>query len=311
VVLLIKICCIVKKGDQSHTEWIEFKELGPNYGKNAEFLEWGPPPKAPINAHKKKPADTTYNEALNAPYIREGLEIVKKRKARDYCLHGDSIERNLKKAKTVSYSSKFLMGDFNRPQMDLAKSLLFTGRSGTGKTQWALAHFKNPLFCSHIDKLKTLTPDHDGIVFDDMSFDHWPPESVIHLLDIEVEREIHIRYGTVTIPAYVPKIFTTNKLNPFYKFDADSEQIVAIERRYTRVSISTPLFGIYTIFDANTNSAFDAMVGAHRPINPAFYPRTERFAQDDAAIPLDIVPVADDEPSWFSPEELAVMNQTD
>lgn len=272
------------KGDQSKEEWAAYKETGPHHGRNAEFQEWGTRPKQPGPSHQKK-VDFTFQDALAAPTIREGMEIIKKRKARDYCLHGDSIERNLRKAKTVSYASKFLLTDFNRSPLDTSKSILLSGPSGTGKTQWALAHFKNPLLCSHIDKLKQLTPDHDGVVFDDMSFTHWPAESVIHLLDIDVEREIHVRYGTVTIPAYVKKIFTHNKANPFYTYDTDQEQIHAIERRLKKMVITTPLFGVDSVFPAAA-SLYDQMVGAHRADIPV-YPMPERFPIHDACMPIN------------------------
>lgn len=273
------------KGVQTHAEWIELKDAGPNYGKGAEFLEWGQRPKAPINSHKKKPPDTTYSEALAAPSVREGMEIIKTRKARDFCWHGAAIERNLKAAKVQTYASKFLPTDFNQDLLSLEKSTLITGPSGTGKTQWALAHFKNPLLVSHVDKLKTLNPDHDGIVFDDMSFDHWPPESVIHLLDTEVEREIHVRYGTVTIPANIRKIFTHNKANPFYKFDTSNEQIVAIERRYVRHEVKDFLYMPRYVTPLNQQpSLHDRLVGM-RPTDPLKYPMPERWPADDVYVP--------------------------
>lgn len=269
--------CYCAKGEQSKAEWTEFKEAGPNWGKRAEFQEWGTRPTAPINAHKKKPACTTYAEALAAPTVREGMEIIRKRKSRDFCLHGAAIERNLKASKVVHYSSKFSPADFNQPLCHLNKSTLITGPSGTGKTQFALAHFKNPLLVSHVDKLKTLTPDHDGIVFDDMSFDHWPVESVIHLLDTDCEREIHIRYGTVTIPANTKKIFTHNKKNPFYKFDTPDEQKVALERRYNRVEITDFLYAPqYTTPLASMPSISQRLVGLNY-VAPSRYPMPERF----------------------------------
>lgn len=263
------------KGDQSHAEWTESKEQGPNYGKNASFLEWGVRPKPPINAHKKKPKDDTYEKALAAPTVREGMDIVKTHKARDYCLHGDAIERHLKNAKAPSYASKFLLSDFNQPPLDVSsKAIFLSGVSNSGKTQWALAHFKNPLLVSHMDQLKRLGPDHDGIVFDDMAFNHWPPESVIHLLDMECERALHVRYGTVTIPAYTKKIFTSNKKNIFTAIDVEVEQFNAIERRYKRVDIIRPLFSVDTIFTAQLN-AYQQMVGAHRPIPTLSLPPLE------------------------------------
>jgi len=294
------------KGDQSHQEWIESKEQGPNYGKGACFLEWGQRPKAPINAHKKKPPDNTYSEALAAPSVREGMEIVRKRKARDFCLHGAAIERNLKSARTPTYSSKFLPTDFCRELLPLDKATLITGSSGTGKTQFALAHFKNPLLVSHIDKLKTLTPDHDGIVFDDMSFTHWPAESVIHLLDFECEREIHVRYGTVTIPANIRKIFTHNKKNPFYEFDCADEQKVAIERRYNRVEITDFLYTPkFTTPLQSQPDLHQRLVGLNTTL-PARYPMPERFP-----IHSSCRTIPGEEPTFDNSYEPGVMDELD
>ena len=132
---------------------------------------------------------------------------------------------------------------FTTPFSEIAKTTLIYGPSNLGKTHWACAHFKNPLVVSHVDKLKQLSPDHDGIVFDDMSFSHWPPSSVIHLVDTELERDINIRYGTVNIPANTKKIFTYNSDNPFYDCDKISEeQRSAIERRISRIHVMNHLY---------------------------------------------------------------------
>lgn len=195
-----------------------------------------------IPGKKEKEKDQTYAEALNADSYREGLTIVKAAKPRDYCLYGDAIERNLKKAKTRPYVSKYSMDQFNRGPLALNKTVLLCGPSNIGKTHYAAAHFKNPLICSHIDKLKQLSPDNDGIIFDDMSFKHWPVESVIHLVDQEFEREINIRYGTTIIPANTPKIFTHNTKNPLYNDEVNEEQKEAVERRIQRVNVLNNLY---------------------------------------------------------------------
>lgn len=282
------------KGEQTHEEWVQFKDGGPNYGKNACFLEWGQRPRAPINAHKKKPPDDTYEQALQAPTVREGLEIVMKRKARDYCLHGDAIERNLKAAKKQTYYSKFQLSEFIRDPILLDKAVFICGTSNTGKTEWALAHFKNPLLVRHIDKLKTLSPDNDGIVFDDMSFEHWPAESVIHLLDMNCDSQLHVRYGTVTIPANTRKIFTSNKTNIFYKDEVPEEQKVAIERRYKRVLVYAnlydphPVVPLSDVAPATNVNAWDRLVGA-RPVTQ-HYPMPERF--NPYSLPVGFEPTA-------------------
>lgn len=225
--------------------WFEKSKGTPysNYeycSKDKAFDELGLRPTAP---KQQKNKDTTFSEALAASTVREGLQIIKEKRPRDFLLHGEAIERNLKKAKLTPFTHTYLMEDFTRqPLNNLDTTTLLTGPSNTGKTHYACAHFKNPLVISHIDTLKSLSPDHDGIIFDDMSFKHWAPESVIHLIDQEFDREIHIRYGTTHIPAHTPKIFTHNTDNPFYKDDTPEEQKIAIERRLERVNVINKLF---------------------------------------------------------------------
>ncbi|AXH75780.1 MAG: replication-associated protein [Cressdnaviricota sp.] len=115
--------------------------------------------------------------------------------------------------RTQSVSAKYKLNDFPKwtPITDWSRSHIIWGPAGVGKTQFALAHFSNPLFVSHVDDLKTFNNDYDGIVFDDMCFAHIPRTAQIHLVDIDTPRSIHIRYGCARIPANTKKIFTTNE----------------------------------------------------------------------------------------------------
>lgn len=204
--------------------------------KDGDFEEFGPRPAKP------KAKDTTYSEALDAPTVRDGIRIIKEKRPRDFCLHGEAIERNLKNARRSNYVHAYAMEDFSIGPQPLTKSVLICGPSNTGKTHYACAYFVNPLVVSHMDTLRSLSPDHDGIVFDDMSFMHHPPEAVIHLLDQEFDRQIHVRYNTAHIPKGTRKIFTHNISNPFYKEDIDDSQKNAIERRIHRVNIINKIF---------------------------------------------------------------------
>lgn len=107
---------------------------------------------------------------------------------------------------------------------DWSKSQVVIGESGIGKTQWALCHFANPLFCSHLDDLANLSEEHDGVIFDDMDFKHMPRTTQIHILDQDQDRSIHKRYENAFIPAGTKKIFTCNE----YPFDMEDP---AIKRR--------------------------------------------------------------------------------
>jgi len=173
--------------------------------------------------------ETTYEEAC---------QLIREAAPRDYALHGESIERNLRRAKTPKFKHRYTMDDFLRGPLPLpaGKSLFLHGPSRVGKSHFALAHFKNPLLVSDMDDLKSFNPaSHDGLVFDDMSFLHIPPEKVIHLVDRELSRSIRCRHTNALIPAGTPKIFTHNSKNPFYGTEgpmaATPEQQVAIAGR--------------------------------------------------------------------------------
>lgn len=139
--------------------------------------------------------------------------------------------------------STALHSTFSRPFLETSFNWLITGLAGTGKTQYALAHFKHPCLVSHIDDLKNITDNTDGIVFDDMSFRQYPAGSIIHLLDREVSRTIHARYFNALIPADMPKIFTNNRDDIFVpEKGASDEEQEAINRRFKTLRVSAKLF---------------------------------------------------------------------
>lgn len=93
------------------------------------------------------------------------------------------------------------------------KSVILWGAAGIGKTEYAKYLLPNALFVSHMDDLGGFNSHYDGIIFDDMSFIHLPRTAQIHVLDIDNQRSIHIRYKTATIPAHTKKIFLTNEID--------------------------------------------------------------------------------------------------
>lgn len=100
------------------------------------------------------------------------------------------------------------------------KVMILRGKPNKGKTQYAKTFFKKPLIVRHPDKLKSFDENtHDGIIFDDQSYGHWPRESVIHLFDVEEEADINVKNSMVTLPAGVPRIFTTNRQIRVYERD--------------------------------------------------------------------------------------------
>lgn len=130
------------------------------------------------------------------------------------------MESNRKRSATeITYA----IDEFHH-RMENIETVFVHGKAGTGKTQWAKAHFKSPLLIGSTDTLKEFRQElHDGIIFDDMSFTHWPRESVIQLLDWEEDRDVHCRFHNAFIPKNTKKVFISNKdLNETfgpYEFD--------------------------------------------------------------------------------------------
>lgn len=138
---------------------------------------------------------------------------------------------------------KYQLTDFDVPALDITKPTLLWGASGVGKTEYALAHFSKPLFVSNIDDLNKFQEGyHDGIVFDDIDFSHFPPTAVIHLVDIDHTRTIKCRYFNATIPCGTARIFTSNVQHALEPPNMPEEQRKAIERRLYKQRVDTPLW---------------------------------------------------------------------
>lgn len=160
------------------------------------------------------------------------LEDIREENYGLYMQYGRAISQDIarKKAKVDIKYTEFTTDMIN---LDEHPVVVLIGPTGIGKTQYAKAHFKNPLFVRHIDDLRNFS-DHDGIIFDDMDFLHWPVSTQIHITDIEESSSINIKYGSATIPAGTKRIFTRN----YYPFHEDP----AVERRVYKVFLDTKLF---------------------------------------------------------------------
>jgi len=94
-------------------------------------------------------------------------------------------------------------------------AVIFHGESGIGKTEFALAHFDNPLHvCGSWDQIRNFQPKfHDGIIFDDFDdeLQQKTGQAGQWFTEWDHEQEARVLYDTTTIPRWTKKIFVTNE----------------------------------------------------------------------------------------------------
>lgn len=153
--------------------------------------------------------------------------------------------------------------------------LFLTGKSGTGKTRWALDQFVCPLLVSMLEDLKGYRHDlHDGLVFDDMCITSLSAQAAIHLLDWEMPRTINVKHGSVSIPAGVQKIFTSNVSFESAMPVCDHQIFEALRRRVKIIKVTGRLFN-------DTLRPSDLLEEAMEPVRAALQTgQEERQSQD-------------------------------
>jgi len=106
------------------------------------------------------------------------------------------------------------------------KATVLVGPTGCGKTVYAKRNATKPiLFCSHIDDLKSFNPrKHKSIIFDDMSFKHYPVQAQIHLVDLFDDRSINVKHSIARIPKNTERWVTCNEF-PFTEHEAIRRRI--------------------------------------------------------------------------------------
>lgn len=203
------------------------------------------------------PKVTKYAEALAQESVSEALAILAANHPRDYLLQRDRLKANLE-AHQLSKRPRVQRvleplneyGEYVK-SMVLAEwktlAIILHGRTNLGKTCFAKRLGEFPYLISHMDQLRNIPPETTHLVFDDMSFAHLPRSAILHLVDLEEDRMIHVRYSTALVPSGLPRLFTTN-LRHLFGFDGEGPGSTsrlfdeAIARRISFIDLENKLW---------------------------------------------------------------------
>lgn len=207
------------------------------------------------------PKVTKYAEALSASTVEEGLALLAEYHPRDYLLQRERLKANLEAHRSASTrpSTRELLpmsayGESIAERVRerwTTRAIVIIGATNLGKTSFAKRLGATPYLVSHMDQLKCIPTATTHLIFDDMSFSHLPRSGVLHLMDLEEDRAIHVRYSTANLPSSMPRIFTTNE-DDFLGY-ADKERVSsrrwdpAIERRIEWIEINERLFYFFLL----------------------------------------------------------------
>ena len=113
-------------------------------------------------------------------------------------------------------------------------TLIAKGRSGIGKTNWAIAQFKKPFKIEQIDELKYIPEGTDGIIFDEVLVSHLTKCDMIALTTWPQPRSVWCRNANARIPKHIKKIFCCNEHeNPFGEDPAKGAHESVLRRIHT------------------------------------------------------------------------------
>lgn len=223
--------------------------------KAGDYLVWPPddvPGTAPTSS---KQCAKRAIELAEEGKIDAAIKHVRENDSGRWLVHALQMEQNLRRVTpSINYPDFDYPADFVNVPDEIRQwheadysfiSLVLWGDSGYGKTALAKSLLgAGYVFVRHMDALKRYdlsSPFISGLIFDDMSFRHWPCDQVKHLVDLSDESHINVKHGMVVLPKRLPRIFTTNRADLFAAADAGEADAAAIARRVKYVHIGLSL----------------------------------------------------------------------
>lgn len=206
-----------KKGQQSKAEWEELKDKGPNFGKNADFLEFG-----------KRPMDQKDKGEEGKQSIQERWELAKA---------GKFEELPPEMLRTYEHiHRKYAPRPKDRARLD---NLWIYGGSGKGKSRWVRENF--PVFYTKMmNKWWDGYEGEEVVVLDD--FDPSHAAAFCYLLKIWTDHYVFRAEIKSTSEMIRPQIFIITSqytIEQCFPKDAGNEAFDAISRRFIQIDIES------------------------------------------------------------------------
>lgn len=229
--------------------------------RGTEIFEHGdcPQPATRDNDDSDESDDSDDEELGRNDILEEALKFDNVCSAMNYIKHKDRLWyissqkqiRHFIEGEIVDRTNRavYEATQFNEPLLDLHddthknKAIVLIGPTGLGKTQWALAHFKNPVHVRDKNDYSRITDNTDGLVLDDLDQMHWQPLTLLKLVECETNVTMNIKYGSKIIRAGMPRIIIANSWELFWPQNFKPESIDATERRVVAYVIKLKLFG--------------------------------------------------------------------
>lgn len=195
--------------------------------------------------------DQVYADALQQPTVERAMDVIRAKRPREFCLNYESLKRTFtRKLRERNIAEQpprqpktFKFLPFTDKKTLASKVIVIIGKSGAGKTQWALDHFQYPLNAQIGECLKEINPRTDGIVFDNFEFKKWSLDLCKRFLNMEKDCCIRVKYASAWIMAGMPRIITANATDPMDLFPpCDGKDAEAIKERIKVINVTEKLF---------------------------------------------------------------------
>lgn len=215
--------------------------------------------------------------------FKKACDFLRAANPEKYAYDGERAKKHIQSILGSSDKGFYTMDDYLFPPVDSdiyqgnrakgmrPKCVVVIGEPQSGKTQWALAHFKNPIRINGtaracLEALSKINQHTDGIVIDDTTFlvdETGKPRSADFtkaLLDVEMESRIDARYRANPIPAGIPRFICHNEW-PFRTDFKPADQAAVDSRMHVvRVPQGVKIFETERTNDLHIRSVVDDLI---------------------------------------------------